>query len=141
MKTTTYPSGLRYLFILGGVGALLAGLPSVFLPSVVVDATGLSPQTVPVIQQAGALALGFCVAAFLCWRAVAWSEVRISLAASFVVFVLTAVGAFYYVILLGVATPGLIAILLAAIVMTLGFGFYLFQSIQSVQGENHERIN
>jgi hypothetical protein len=130
MKTTTYPNGLRYLFILGALGALAAGLPSVFIPNLVVDATGLSPQTVPVIQQAGALALGFFVAGILCWRATMWSQVRISLIASFVVFVLTMVGAFYYVVLLGVAAPGLIAILVVALLMTLGFGFYVWQSIQ-----------
>jgi len=125
-----YPSGLKYLFILGALGALAAGLPSVLAPEFVVSVTGLSPQTVPVIQQAGALALGFFVAALLCWRASAWSEVRISVIASFVVFILTALGAFYYVVLLGVATPGLIGILVAAIVMTIGFGFYLFKSVQ-----------
>ena len=130
MKTTMYPNGLRYLFILGAVGALAAGLPSVLTPTVVVGATGLSPQTVPVIQQAGALALGFFVAGALCWRATMWNEVRISVVASFVVFILTAIGAFYYVVLLGVATPGLIAILLVAIAMTVGFGFYLYKSMQ-----------
>jgi hypothetical protein len=126
----TYPNGLRYLFILGGLGALVAGLPSVLVPNLVIAATGLAPETAPVIQQAGALALGFFAAAILCWRAAAWSEVRISVAASFVVFVLTAIGAFYYVVLLGVATPGLIAILVAALAMTIGFGFYLAKSRQ-----------
>lgn len=130
MKTAMYPSGLRYLFVLGAVGALAAGLPSVLLPALVVGATGLSPQTVPVIQQAGALALGFFAAGALCLRASAWDEVRISVMASFVVFVLTTLGAFYYVVVLGVATPGLIAILVVAAVMTLGFGFYLYQAMQ-----------
>lgn len=129
MNTVTYPNGLRYLFILGALGALAAGLPSVFLPDAVVGATGLSPQTVPVIQQAGALALGFFVAGVMCWRATMWTQVHISLVASFVVFILTALGAFYYVVLLGVATPGLIAILAAAVGMTIGFGFYLFKSM------------
>lgn len=130
MNTTTYPSGLRYLFVLGALGALAAGLPSVLAPTVVIGATGLAPQTVPVIQQAGALALGFFVAAVMCWRATMWNEVRISVAASLAVFVLTALGAFYYVVLLGVATPGLIAILVAAIAMTVGFGFYLAKGMQ-----------
>lgn len=130
MNTNLYPNGLRYLFIFGALGALLAGLPSVLLPNVVVGATGLSPQTVPVIQQSGALALGFFVAGVMCWRATMWTQVHISLVASFVVFVLTALGAFYYVVLQGVATAGLIAILAAALAMTFGFGFYLYKSIQ-----------
>lgn len=130
MNTSAYPSGLRYLFILGAIGALAAGLPSVLAPNIVIGLTGLSDQTAPVIQQSGALALGFFVAGLLCWRARDWSQVQISVVASFVVFVLTAIGAFYYVVLLHVATPGLIAILLAAIVMTLGFGFYLYKYMQ-----------
>lgn len=130
MSTNTYPNGLRYLFVFGALGALAAGLPSVLLPDAVVGATGLSPQTVPVIQQAGALALGFFVAGVMCWRASMWSQVQISLVASFVVFALTAFGAFYYVVLIGVATPGLIAILVAAIAMTIGFGFYMYKSMQ-----------
>lgn len=130
MPVSTYPYGLRYLFVLGALGALAAGLPSVLLPDVVVGATGLSPQTVPVIQQAGALTLGFFAAGALCLRASAWDQVRISVMASFVVFVLTTLGAFYYVVVLGVATPGLIAILAGAAVMTVGFGYYLVQSRQ-----------
>ncbi len=134
MNTRNYPSGLRYLFLLGGLGALVAGLPSVFVPNLVIAATGLAPDTAPVIQQAGALALGFCAAAVLCWHAVAWNEVRISVAASFVVFVLTAIGAFYYVVLLGVSTPGLIAILVSAAAMTVGFGFYLAKARAFAEG-------
>ena len=98
--------------------------------------TGLSPQTVPVIQQAGALALGFFVSLLCCVAGeLPVAEGRISVAASLVVFSgPTVLGAFYYVALPppGVATPGLIAILVVAIVMTIGFGFYLFKSIERV---------
>src|SRR6476620_2512779 len=73
VNTSTYPSGLRYLFILGAIGALAAGLPSVLTPNIVIALTGLSDQTAPVIQQSGALALGFFVAGLLCWRAKDWS--------------------------------------------------------------------
>ena len=130
MNTSTYPSGLRYLLVLGTLGALATGLPSVFYPNIVVALTGLSPQAVPAMQQAGALTVGFGIAGVLCLLTANWREVRISVVASFATFALTTIGAFYYVVLQGVATPGLILILVIAIIMTLGYGFYLWQYSQ-----------
>lgn len=130
MQTSTYPSGLRYLFILGVVGSFLTGFPAVFFPGVVVALTGLSPDAIPAMQQSGALALGSFAAGLLCLRASDWGQVRITVVASFVTFLLTTIGAFYYVVLKGVSTPGLILILVVAIVMTFGFGFYLYRPMQ-----------
>jgi hypothetical protein len=130
MKTNAYPSGLRYLFVLGTVGSFITGFPAVFFPSVIVALSGLSPEAIPAMQQSGALALGSTAAGLLCLRAVNWNEVRITVVGSFVTFLLTTIGAFYYVVLQGVATPGLILILIIGIVMTLGFGYYLAQYMQ-----------
>lgn len=130
MKTTTYPSGLRYLFILGVIGSFLTGFPAVFFPSVIVALSGLSPEAIPAMQQSGALALGSFFAGLLCLRTSDWSQVRITVVASFVTFLLTTIGAFYYVVLQGVATPGLILILVIGVIMTLGFAYYLVQYIQ-----------
>lgn len=130
MNTSSYPAGLRYLFVLGAIGAFVTGFPAVFIPNLVVQLTGLSPAAVPAMQQSGALALGSFAAGLLCLRASNWSDVRITVVASFVTFLLTTIGAFYYVVLQGVATPGLILILVVSIVITAGFGYYLYKYMQ-----------
>lgn len=130
MNNTSYPQGLRLLLAIGTLGALLTGLPAVFYPSLVVALSGLDPAAIPAMQQSGALALGFAVAGLMALRSHSWREVRISVAASFVTFVLTFIGAFYYVVILGVATPGLVLILVVAVIITLGYGFYLWQYAQ-----------
>lgn len=130
LKTNAYPSGLLYLFVLGTIGSFITGFPAVFFPSVIVALSGLSPEAIPAMQQSGALALGSTAAGLLCLRTVNWNEVRITVVGSFVTFLLTTIGAFYYVVLQGVATPGLILILIIGIVMTLGFGYYLVQYLQ-----------
>lgn len=130
MNAATYPSGLRYLFILGATGSFVTGVGAIFFPGVIVSLSGLSPQAIPAMQQAGAFALGSFVAALMCLRIADWNQVRITTVSTFVIFLLTTVGAFYYVVLQGVATPALIFILVFAIVMTLGFGFYSYRAVQ-----------
>lgn len=130
MKADAYPMGLRYLFILGVIGSFLTGFPAVFFPNLVVSLSGLSPDAIPAMQQSGALALGSFVAGLLCLRTSRWSDVRITVVSTFVIFLLTLIGAFYYVVLQGVATPGLILILAISVIMTVGFGYYTWQAFQ-----------
>jgi len=130
INSTNSPSGLRYLFILGAVGSFGTGVLATFFTDVVVALSGLSPLAIPAMQQSGALALGSFAAALLCLRTTNWNEVRITVVATFVIFLLTAIGAFSYVVLQRVATPLLILILGLSIVMTLGFGYYLWKYMQ-----------
>ncbi len=130
MQADSYPMGLRYLIILGTLGAFATGIPAVFLPTLVVALTGLSAEAIPAMQQAGAITIGFGVGGVFCLRAANWNEVRITVIASLASFALTTVGAFYYVVLQGVATPGLILILVVAVVMTLGYGYYVWHYAQ-----------
>src|SRR4030095_9612766 len=95
LQTNEYPRGLRYLFILGAIGSFLTGLPAVLYPQLIVSLSGLSPEAIPAMQQSGAFALSYFVAALLCMRATSWSQVRITVIATFVVFLLTLIGAFY----------------------------------------------
>ena len=62
----------------------------------------------------------------MCLRATQWSQVKILTATGAVVNALSAIGAFYYVVLQGVATPGLITILVVTVVMTGLLGYYYF---------------
>jgi hypothetical protein len=123
---TSIPSSLRYTFWLGIVASLITGLPSLLIPNMVAQISGLDPKAVPAIQQAGALTFGYLIAGLMCVRATNWEQVKITVASSAVVFTLSAIGAFYYVVLQGVVTFGLIVILAASIVLALAFGYFYF---------------
>lgn len=117
-------SGLRITFLLGGLGSLAMGAVSIFMPSLIIQLTGLDSKAIPAIQQAGAAVFGYSVAAFLAMRARDWAEVRIAVAASIAFAALSAVGAFYYVVLQGVATSGLIAVLIFSALLALALAYY-----------------
>ena len=123
---TPIPSSLRYTFMLGAVASFITGVPSLLVPLMVVQLSGLDPKAVPAIQQAGALTFGYFIAGLMCLRATNWEQVRITVASSAIVFTLSAIGAFYYVVLQGVVTIGLIVILAASIVLALAFGYFYF---------------
>ncbi len=119
--------GLRAVFVIGAVGSLLTGLLSVVAPDLVINLSGLNPAAVPAIQQAGAATLGYFVMAVLSLRSTTWGQVRNVVAGSLTFTVLSTIGAFYYVVLLGVMTLGLIIILVASVILTVGFAFYLWK--------------
>jgi hypothetical protein len=123
---TPIPSPLRYTFMLGIVASFITGVPALLVPAMVARISGLDPKAVPAIQQSGGLTFGYLVAGLMCLRAANWDQVKITVASSAIVFILTAIGAFYYVVLQGVVTFGLIVILAASIVLALAFSYFYF---------------
>lgn len=123
---TSIPSSLRYIFMLGLVASFITGVPALLVPLTVVQLSGLDPKAVPAVQQAGALTFGYFIAGLMCLRSTDWEQVKITVAPSAIVFTLSAIGAFYYVVLLGVITFGLIVILAASLVLALAFGYFYF---------------
>jgi hypothetical protein len=123
------PSGLRIATQLAAVVTAVTGLGPIVAPKFFASIIGL-PELDPIYQMAGGATLGYAVAAFLAMRATQWSEVRAFAAASFTYTLLSAAGAFYYVILLGAVPPSqgpfLIVILVASIYFAASFGYYLF---------------
>lgn len=118
--------GLKWIFILVMIEGLFFGLTSMLAPAWVASMSGLPGKDLPVYQQAGANAFGYAVIVFLCSRAKVWAEVRISTIAVFILEILTTMGAFYYVVLLGVATSYLILILVFSVLFAVAFGYYLW---------------
>ena len=117
-------SGLRTLFVIQIISSFATGALGMFAPAFIIGLSGLDLKATPAIQQAGALSLGYTLAALLALRAKTWDEVRIFAAASLVAFAFSLVGAFYYVVIVGVVALGLIVILAASLIMTLGLGYY-----------------
>lgn len=123
---TQLPSGLRLAFALSSVVFAIYAVPSILVPKRVADVSGLPGVDLPVYQQAGAFALGYAVALALSLRAVKWEEVRIPVVFSITAAALSAIGAFYYVVLKGVVTPGLVVILVSATYLTVACTYYLW---------------
>ena len=124
-------SGLKGLFVIQLLSSLLTGALGVFAPALIIGLSGLDLKATPAIQQAGALSLGYTLGALLALRATDWSQVQIFVAASLIAFGLSLIGAFYYVVILGVVAIGLIVILLASLIMTVGLGYYSFKYKQA----------
>ena len=114
---------LKALFVIQIINLGVAGLLGVLAPGTMIRLAGLDPAAAPAIQQSGGLALGFVVGAILALRAAAWEQVRIFVAASLAAYALSLIGAFYYVVIVGVASPGLIAILIFTVILTVGFAW------------------
>ncbi len=119
-------SGLRSTFLIAWIGGLVFAVTSLAVPDLVASYSGLPGKDLPVYQQAGGAILGYTVGAFLMWRAASWDQVRISLIAALTFAALSALGAFYYVVLKGVTTPALIVVLLYSIFLTVGYCYYFW---------------
>jgi hypothetical protein len=117
--------GLRLTFLFSTLGGLGFALASMAVPSLVAALSGLPGKDLPVYQQAGAAIFGYSVASFLSWRATRWEQVRIPVIFGLTFSALSALGAFYYVVLQGVATPALILTLLFSIVLAAALAYYL----------------
>lgn len=124
------PSGLRFTFLVAWVGGLVFALTSLAAPDLVARLSGLPGQDLPVYQQAGAAVLGYTVGAYLMWRAASWEQVKIALLAAFTFALLSALGAFYYVVLQGVVTSALVAILVYSIFLAASYGYYWWSQSQ-----------
>jgi hypothetical protein len=129
MRSAIEP-GLKIVFVIGALGSLLTGGLSVVIPLTVIALAGIDPAALPGVQQAGAATLGYFVGALLALRAKYWDEVRIIVAASVTFTILSTIGAFYYVVLQGVVSLGLIVILIASLILTVGFLYYLWKAAQ-----------
>ncbi len=126
MVNTSLSNGLKLTFLFSTLGGLGFALTSMAVPALVASLSGLPGKDLPVYQQAGAAILGYSVASFLSWRATRWEQVRIPVIFGLTFSALSALGAFYYVVLQGVATPALILTLLFSLVLALALAYYLY---------------
>jgi hypothetical protein len=126
MSKENLPAGLKLTFLFSTLGGLGFALTSMAVPSLVASLSGLPGKDLPVYQQAGAAILGYSVASFLSWRATSWQQVRIPVIFGLTFSALSALGAFYYVVLQGVATLALILVLVFSLVLAVALTYYLF---------------
>lgn len=138
MQSTTagLPAGLKFTFLVSAIGGLGFALSSMAVPDLVASLSGLPGKDLPVYQQAGAAILGYSVASFLSWRASKWDQVRIPIVFGLTFSGLSALGAFYYVVLKGVATSALIAVLIFSIYLAVALGYYLVTLSKQEGGSN-----
>jgi hypothetical protein len=129
-----FPIGLRLTFWLSVIGGLGFGLTSIAVPDLVAKLSGLPGQDLPVYQQTGGAILGFTVGSWLCLRASKWEQVRIPMTGLLTFSVLSALGAFYYVVLKGVVTSALVIVLIYSILLSAGLGYYLLKFRNSKEG-------
>jgi hypothetical protein len=130
------PAGLKLTFLVSAVGGLGFALSSMAAPDLVATLSGLPGKDLPVYQQAGAEILGYSVASFLSWRASRWDQVRIPIVFGLTFSTLSALGAFYYVVLKGVATSALIAVLIFSAFLAVALGYYLVTLSRREGGSN-----
>jgi hypothetical protein len=123
-----FPLGLRLTFWFSLVGGLGFGITSIAVPDLVARLSGLPGKDLPVYQQTGGAILGFTIGSLLCLRATRWEQVRIPMIALGTFSLLSALGAFYYVVLKGVVTSALVVVLVYSIVLTAGLAYYLMVS-------------
>ena len=128
------PAGLKLTFLYSSVGGLVFAVASMAVPAMVAALTGLPGKDLPVYQQAGAAVLGYSVASVLSWRAASWEQVRIPMVFGLTFAALSALGAFYYVVLQGVASPALIALMLFSAVLAVALAYFLWQFSQTSGG-------
>ena len=69
--------------------------------------------------------------AILALRASSWDQVRIFVVASLLAFALSLIGAAYYVFFVGVVALGLIVILIASLILTVGLTYYWWKYSQT----------
>lgn len=116
-------SDLKALFVILLLSTGITGLLGMIYPSFIIRISGLDPNSIPVMQQAGGLAIGYAAGAFLALRAATWGQVRILVAAALVTYVFSLIGAVYYIFFVGVVTTGLVILLVIFIVLTVGFAY------------------
>lgn len=114
-------SDLKGLFAFHLLATAITGLLGMLYPSFIIRISGLDPNSIPVMQQAGGLAAGFAVGAFFALRAETWDQVRVFVAAAIAANALSLLGAIYYVIILGVVTTGLVILLVVFTILTAGY--------------------
>ena len=131
-----FPFGLRLALLLSGLEGLVLAITSLGAPKLVADLSGLPGADLPVYQQAGAAALGYALQSLLAFRAKNWEQIRIPVIVGLVVVLFTALGAFYYVVLLGVVKPYLVFILAFSIYLTAAFAYYVSSHSKQEGGLN-----
>lgn len=124
---TGLPAGLKWTLLVSTIGGVAFAATSLLVPDLVASLSGLPGKDLPVYQQAGGAVLGYTVGAFLMWRAATWEQIRIALLSALTFSTLSALGAFYYVVVKGVVTGALGGILVYSIFLTLAYGYYLWR--------------
>lgn len=114
-------SDLKALFVVQLLGTGITGLLGMLYPSFIIALSGLDPNSIPVMQQAGGLAMGYTIGAFLALRADTWDQVRVFVAAGLTANAFSLIGAIYYIFFVGVVTTGLVILLVIYVVLTAGF--------------------
>ena len=114
-------SDLKTLFVIQLLGTGISGLLGMIYPSFIIGLSGLDPNSIPVMQQTGGLAMGYTIGAFLALRATTWEQVRVFVAAGLTANALSLIGAIYYIFFVGVVTTGLVILLVIYVVLTVGF--------------------
>ena len=130
------PVGLKWTFLISAIGGLGFAMSSMAAPDLVASLSGLPGKDMPVYQQAGAAILGYSVASFLSWRSTKWDQVRIPIIFGLTFSALSALGAFYYVVLKGVTTSALIAVLIFSAFLAVALGYYLV-TMSKKEGGSH----
>lgn len=126
MMKNPFPFGLRLALLVSGVEALLLALSSMLTPTLVANLSGLPGKDLPTYQQAGAAALGYSLMALLSLRAENWEQIRLAVKSRFLVELFTALGALYYVGLVGVVKPYLIFMLAVSTYLTIALAYYIW---------------
>ena len=129
---TQLPFGLRLVSGTSAVVALIYGVSAIVAPGLVASLAGLPGVDLPVYQQAGGLTLGAAVASYLILRTSRWDQVQVAVAGLFVNVLLSALGAFYYVVLQGVVSIALVGILIYTSYASAAFGYYLWAFRETV---------
>ena len=129
---TQLPFGLRLASGISAVVALIYGVSAIVAPGLVASLAGLPGVDLPVYQQAGGLTLGAAVASYLILQASRWEQVRVAVAGIFVNVLLSALGAFYYVVWQGVVSVALLGILIYTTYASVAFGYYLWAFRETV---------
>jgi hypothetical protein len=114
-------SDLKALFVVQLLGTGLIGLLAMVYPSFIIRISGVDPNSIPVMQQAGGLSAGYAVAALLALRATTWEQVRVFVAAGLTANLMSLIGAVYYIFFVGVVSTGLIILLAIYVILTAGF--------------------
>jgi hypothetical protein len=122
-----FPTGLRLTFWLSVLGGLGFGILSIAVPDLVASLSGLPGKDLPVYHQTGGAILGFTLGSILCLRAAKRDQIEIPMYSLIVFSLMSALGAFYYVVLKGVVTSALVLVLGYSILLTAGLGYYLLK--------------
>jgi hypothetical protein len=120
------PAGLKNLFLIHFIVALVFGLGYLFVPQTTLGIVGIQTQEAEIYRLLGAAMLGLGYGSWLAYRETAFERVRIVVGIEVVWAGLGTLVMLYALLLAGLPAGGwLNAIILAA--FAVGFGYYYFR--------------